>query len=310
MSRTLNCDEGRKNIKRNAILFFILLVFLVGISFGIFYLNNPDIFHSSKGEVQSDAPLTYSIEYPVNEGEVFRTYSVDAAVISNCPEIYIFELRVDGIKDTNFEILKNKGDYIAPNESIYAFKGKEKSVDYHAQIVDIRYSLSGDVRSVTITLLNYDMLYIVAEVSAEIISEISYETKVVVLLNGEEYMSEIMQIGYEISDRKVPVHVVLPAPVLPGTEANLTFMLGIKQHGLFVSEDALYTDGDYFYGNLKTEDSNMQVQIEIGQRFSVEEDGNLFRYIEVLSGVREGDVLIVEKMIDIGPKIKESLINE
>ena len=297
-------------MKRNAILITIVGLFSVGLILGVLYLNNPDFFGNTEAEETLNKYQSTFIQYKVLSGEITHTYDVAGKVVSDAPDLYITYVNINQISDSNFEILKKKGDVVAAKEPLYKFKGTEKSVDYNAKIIDIQYVITNGVRSVNIKLLNYDKLYIVSYVDADKISKITYETKVDVFIDGKSYNSKITDIGYEIIDKMVPICVDLPQNILPGAEVKLTFTLDIQKAGMYVLEDAIYKDGDTYYADIQTNDGITQTKVTVGQRFFVEEDGFTFKYVELLSGVSVDDIIIVEKMDELGSKIKENLSNE
>jgi len=120
----------------------------------------------------------------------------------------------------------------------------------------------------------------------------------------------IKNIGYEISEKKLPIQIYMPECFLPGTDAKVTFILGVEEMGLYVPEETLYQDGDDYYANVGNEEESRRVKVMVGQRFSIEEGGNEFKYVEILSGIKEGDVLIVETVDDLGSTIRENINNE
>jgi hypothetical protein len=298
-------------MKRQIILILILILFIAGLIFGIIYLTNPHLF-SSASDDNNDKPQDQIqiIKYPIQEGEIVHTYEIDAQVISGAPEIYTTEIRVDGITDSNFSLLKNKGDLVSPAEVFYKYKNKDCSVDFNGLIVDIIYEQLESSKAVIIKLLNYDNLFISANIDIDKIDRINYDTPVKVIYNGSESEAKIITIGYEILDKKLPVSISLPEKMYPGTPVKLIFTLGVQKAGLYVLEDAIYQDGENYFADIENGTETKQVKLTIGQRFSVEEGEVVFKYIEILSGVSKDDMIIVEKIDSLGSQIKESLNNE
>lgn len=296
-------------MKRNIFLSVMLIVLFCGLIFGVIYLNDPSIFKSSNETSLPDSP-TKTLEYRVRSGEIVHTYETSGAVISQAPEIYIEEITVSGITSSDFELMKNKGDNIAPKETLYKFKGAEKSVDFNAQLVDVEYIETENVRSAVITLLNYDKLYIAAQIDKDRISKITYDTPVEVVIDGQSYKAKITDIGYEITGGFVDIFISLPAQVRPGTAADIIFTLDIKTAGLYVPKSAIYHDGENYYADVRTAGGTEQRKITVGQFFTVEEGSSSFEYVELLSGVSENDVIVVEQIDGTGSKLKEHFENE
>ena len=205
---------------------------------------------------------------------------------------------------------KNKGDSIGPNEILYVYGNETHTVDFNGLITDIIYEGGENGKSVTIRLLNYANLFISANIGMEKIDKITYDTPVKVIFNGSEAQAKIDTIGYEITDEKLPVNIYLPMKLYPGTPVKLVFTLEIKEAGMYVPSEAVFSDGEEYYVYIETENEPEKTPVTVGQRFSSEEDGNSFEYIEILSGVSNKDVLIVEKVDYSGRQLKESLKNE
>lgn len=296
-------------IRRNILAVLLLLIMGVLI-FGVMYLNNPDIFAPPpKKSIESNTPVTL-IVFPVREGEITHTYEVNGEVISGVPELYINEIFINNVTDKNFVLHKSKGEYFEPQDVIYEYKGKEKTVDFSGFVVGIEFLKNDNTKTADIKLLNFDKLYIVSSIDASKINQISYATEVILNVDGKDYYSSINDIGYEFADNKLPINIDLPINLLPGTKVKVTYILDTINHGLYVPEEAVFLDGKDYYANLQVNNGLQKVKIVVGQHFSVEEDGVEFKYLEILSGVNEGDNLVVEKVDNAGLEIKENLINE
>lgn len=298
-------------MKRKITLIIILALFVLALVFGIVWSVNPQLFSQSVDD-NRDAlqPQVQKIKYPVLEGQVVHTYEIDAQVISGAPEIYIEEIYLDSITDSDFSLKKNKGDLIMPDEILYVNSNKNYSVDFNGLITEIVYEQTENDKSVVIRLLNYDKLFIVANIEMEKIDKINYNTPVKVIFNGSEAEAKIDTIGFEIIDETLPIKISLPMKLYPGTPVKVIFTLEVKEAGMYVPIEAVFSESEQYYAYIEAEDGLKKTQITVGQQFSTEEDGNFFEYIEILSGVSSEDVLIVEKVDYTGQHIKESLNNE
>lgn len=161
------------------------------------------------------------------------------------------------------------------------------------------YSRSGKTRSADVLLLNYQNLYISAFLSADAYDKVRLDTRVVALINGAEYETHFLHIGYEIVDGSIPVKVALPCAALPGTECEVVFHPDIRHFGMYVSSSAVYEVGGSNFVYVRSErDDARQVSVEVGQKFAVVKGGQTFEYIEIVSGLSEDDVLVVEQIND------------
>jgi len=232
-------------MKRKIILVLILILFISGLVFGVIWLLNPAIFSQSDAGDKDDLQTEINIvRYPVVEGEIAHTYEIDAQVISGAPEIYTADICVENITDSNFSLKKNKGDLIAPDEVLYVYDGKEHCVDFNGRILEIDYQKTENNKSAVITLLNYDNLFITANIEMEKLDKINYNTPVTVIFNGDEAEAKIDTIGFEITDGTLPLNITLPMKLYPGTPVKLVFTLEVIESGIYLPEEAIYSQGD------------------------------------------------------------------
>lgn len=203
-------------MKRKTILTIAMCFFAVVVLFGVFYLNNPDIFSRDDGE-ESDQPNYMSMtRYPVNGGEVAHTFTAKGAVISNSRDVYVTKISVAYGKPDSFTMRAGRGEDISAGDVLYILDGTAVKSDINARVLEIGTNESG----AEISLLNYDSLYAVLQIKAERLSEISYDTKVEVEIDGKKYPSQIRDIGFEVSGGNVMLAVSVPPKVLPGSEVN------------------------------------------------------------------------------------------
>ncbi len=278
---------------------------------GVAYLNNPDIFSSD--EADDDSYVSTKItRYPVISGEITHYYNTTGQVISGMSELYVEEIMLEGVTDDNLTLYKSKGDEISSGEALYSFKQKDVTVDFDGKLLDISYEAdsensSSSLSNVTITVLNYDKLYIVAYIDEDKYEKIDYNTQVTVTCGTKEYEASVKNIGYEIENNQFSVEINMPTQILPGTEVSLSFVLEVEEKGLYVPKDALYNDGEGYYAYVQNGDSTEYAEITTGEEFTVEEDGTTFEYVEILSGISEDDILVMETIDNSDEDIKESL---
>lgn len=297
-------------MKRKIFLTISSVIFIAGLVVLMLYLSFPTFFeHKSMDESQELTQLKM-VEYPVLKGTIIHTYETEGKVISETPELYIVNYEVQNISDNNFELFKQNGETFARGDVIYTSHGKNMTVDFNGKIVDITYTYNKSKKNLSIKLLNYDALYIVTWVDSEQYQKINYSTSVKIISENVEQDATIKNIGYEVIDNQIPIQVFAPINALPGTKVKISFVLNTDLVGLYVPTSAVYHNGDSYYGFVKDGENRRQVEIEVGQEFSVEEDGTVFKYIEIISGVSESDTLIVEELSDYGTKLEEELAYE
>ena len=282
-------------MRRKIIIWLILLVVLLLIVIGITYIIKPEVFvDDARKPVE---PQIEAVRYPVESGEIAHTFEADGSVVSDNPDLYIEQLTINYTYPQNFTLFKNKGDSVSSGDLLYQNGNTKKSVDYNGLVTDIYNGKLGNGYITTISLLNYDKLFINSEIPLSEYKKIAYNTPVTVKYDSEDYPSSIRTIGYEIKDDKVPLTVNMPTSMLPGTKLKLVFTTDIQESGLYINEDAVSTDGTDYYALLESGDGNHQVTIKTGQHFTREENGVTWKFVEIISGLKEGDVVISEKIV-------------
>lgn len=274
------------------------------------YLSFPSLFKFNDPEVEHNQPQLKTITYPVCKGTITHTYATDGKVISDAPELYIISYDLQGITDTNFELLKQKGDMFAVGDELYISNKKAETADYNGMIIDITYSESNKKKNVSIKALNYDALFVVTQINQEVYSKIDYSTVATIIYEDVEYEATIKSIGYEVIDNYISLQLSAPMKALPGSSVKVSIVLDVDTVGLYVPVTAIYSTNDGYYAFVKDGDGKSRVELTVGEEFSVEEDGNEFKYIEILSGVNESDILIVEEAESYSTKLNEALVDE
>lgn len=294
-------------MKRKLFLTIFSVFFLCGIFVLTLYLSFPNLFDLSSSDPAINEIPRKTFEYRVLKGEVKHTYETTGQVISGAPELYIVTFDLEKISDETFELVKEPGENFAKGDTVYTSNGKSKTVDFNGKVVDVVSSDNG--KNLSVKLLNYDALFVVAEIDLETYSKITYSTPATVIYNNAEYNATIKNIGYEVVNDQVQIQLSAPDGVLPGSSVTVCLVLDTDTVGLYVPTAAIYNNGDHPYAFVRDGEGKKQVEITVGQEFSLEEDGNVFHYIEILSGVKETDILLVEEVSDYATKLEEELAN-
>ncbi len=280
-------------MKRNILLNILMALLILVMIGGIVYLSDPERFASQDaGQNEGTAAVNY-IQYFVCSGEISHTYECSGRVISDMPEVYIDEITVEDVNDDNFICTLSKGESVDSGSVLYSYKGKDVLSENDVKVLDISYSINDNIRSVAMKLLDYDKLYIVAQIDADLAGVITYDTPVTVNINGNDYETGIKEIGYEISNGKIDIEVILPVNALPGSDVDLLFVTDTVSAGMYIPADALLIEDDRYFLNIQKDDKLKEIEkteIRIGQYFTLD-DGE---YVEILSGVNEGDIALIE----------------
>lgn len=297
-------------MKRKVVLSVLSIHFVCGLVVLTLYLSFPNLFAIDNSESDQSQTELKTYTYRVNTGAITHTSSINGAVVSNAPELYILSYEIEGITDENFELLKKKGEEFSVDDELYKSNNKTKTAEFNGKVVDIDYFTLDKKTNISISVLNYDALFIVGQVDQQIYNQINYDTVATITFDGTEYNATITDIGYEVSNGYIQILLSAPMRILPGSAVKITFVLDVVETGMYVPSSAVYNNNGSYYAFIKDGDGKKQVELTVGEMFTVEEDGTTFEYIEILSGVTKSDVLIVEETLAYSIKLNEALTDE
>ena len=295
-------------MNRKLIINILLVVFVFGLAGLSLHIGFPNLFSSKDEIITKESSQITVAKYPVYRGIIIHTYETDGKVVSGRPEVYIEQYIIENVIENGFELLKHNGENFTKGEYIFRVKGEQKAAEFNGKIVAIDY-FNGK-RDIQIGMLNYDALYVETWIEQETYEKINNSTIVKLIIGEKEYDAKIIKMGYELIDEMIYVQISVPTSMLPGTKVEVSYVMDEGIEGLYVPVDAVYHSGDGYYAFVQEDQTKKQVEIEVGQEFVVEEEGNVFKYIEILSGVKEGDVLLVEQVQDYSAKIKKEFSDE
>lgn len=289
----------------------IFSVFLVlGLIILTIYLSFPSLFDANNSDDKEDFTNFNIIEYPVHTGEIVHTYETAGEIISEMPELYIVNYNIENVTGSDFKLLKQNGENFTKGDAIYSDSGKIKNAEFNGKVVDFAVVENDNKKNISIKLLNFDALYIMTWIDQEKYKKISYDTQVKITVEGTEYDAKIKNIGFEVVGSRIPVYLVAPITALPGSSVSISFVLDVDTIGLYVPLNAVYYNGENYYAFIREDDTKKRVELKVGQEFSIGEGENEFKYIEILSGIKESDILIVEEVSDYGARLEKELNNE
>lgn len=86
---------------------------------------------------------------------------------------------------------------------------------------------------------------------------------------------------------------------MPGLEVNIEVKLKSKDLSLYTLKQMIKKEGDKYYCEIETEDDKRQRRdIVIGESFTAYNDGVPVDYVEILKGVKAGEIAITDVLID------------
>jgi|GEM_PF-3910779 len=303
-------------MKRKYVISVLFILFFSVIAFALVYALRPDfLFGTEEEEVETIRPTLYMYIYG---DELVYSFSVEANAISGSDDIYLENTLLDYVYRDNFELVAKVGTEFKSGDVIYNYRGKEYSYDFDGLLVDVSYNkIEGNYYDINLTLLNFDNVYLQCYVTTDNRKQISYDSDVEVIVDGETIKGKVSYIDYEIKDGKILVQVEVDKIIYPGTAAEVKFITGKSDYSLLIHEVCVYFDGYeyYTYRVLKDENGNEYYEkqnIKVGNLFTQTNDDVTISFYELLSGLEEGDYICTFKHMEsnIAQYYQEELVEK
>lgn len=238
----------------------------------------------------------------VSRGALESVYSTNGLVSSDENEI----LKIYNIEYENTDRIKlsvKLGDEITKGQIIYSMNDEKVLSDCEGRIVDI----ITDINNVIIKILDYSKLHINIKVPYEVIGVLDYASAVFITCDDVEYKGTIEKIGYVYFDDGIDVRISLPEYIMPNREVSVRIDLGQTKEMVFVPSAFITSIADINYAYVvvpveaedvpgKVKNVTNQTEVKLGRKYTVYEDGNIFEYYEVISGINEGQQLSSEPL--------------
>ncbi len=281
---------------RKTLPFLCIILLLTSCLFGILYFSST----GNTQEARTPTPDIYvtPLKSKVYSGVITSTITSTGSVINNYPDLYIENIHVEFGKypEKNKFLFSHKiGDILSNGDLLYVYDKEEVKATFDCKIVDVVYT----DESVQISLLNYERLFILTSIDFEKLALLNYDTKTSVFItiqaNTRKFDAKIIYLGYEINDRKVDVHIYTNEKLLPGTPVDVAFEIVHETESLYILKNMLMMDGNTYYVEVQENGGERtRRDVEIGDFFNDYTDGQNSEFVEIKSGLEEGESLIVD----------------
>ena len=227
---------------------------------------------------------TYSMLHTdEEEAEVLKeniTTCVRSQVYSDCLENNI---KLNGV------VVNKRG------EENYSLNSKE----YKSEIDGIVIDIVNEKEYVSVSILDYEALYIESGINYVYVDKLRIGQKIDVsesnpLASKETHKEIVENIGYEIEDNMIEVMLSNNIHYLPGTSVELEFKYMDEIESCYVLKQMILEDASGKYVYVESDGIREKRTIETGKEFSATNDGVTNEYIEICSGVSEGERLVVD----------------
>ncbi len=289
-------------MKAKSITLIVILIIL-GISIlGLVYITSNKKYKDTSANIDDIKSNTTVLRAEIFEGKIDSTYKTKGKVLSNDPDKYIYTISVPVSKNDSFQLNKKLGDELKKGDILYSLNGKSYKVESDMKIVE--YSEATEEK--VINLLDYSKLHIVTEIEYDKVNLIGYDSEIKLSLEKQELAEEssfagsVYRIGYEVKENgKVDLLIKPDNKLMPGLEVNIEVKLKSKDLSLYTLKQMIKKEGDKYYCEIETEDGKRQRRdIVIGESFTAYNDGVPVDYVEILKGVKAGEIAITDVLID------------
>lgn len=254
---------------------------------------------SSHTDTEPHNDYVSMVKCPVIKGEIASTFAVTGTVSASEQAIIIY--KIEGIEDPApfYDLMGKK---VQCGDILY----KDVAFTANGEIVNVAYSKN----VVSVTLLDCSELYITSLISYDQYTQLDYSTPVTVIFDGDKYPAKIQSIGYTFENNMTQLQVACENDQFrPGLEVELCFTSDVRENGLYIPYEALFQNGDQPCVKILDADKIRTVNVVCGEIFESESDGHVWKYVELLSGVQDGDVVIFEVLEgSLGSHIYEEFI--
>ncbi|WP_096156503.1 MULTISPECIES: efflux RND transporter periplasmic adaptor subunit [Bacillus] len=290
-------------MKGKLILSTFILIVLSGCIYGLFYFSSQSTYQTVR-DVTTETKNTVHLRAEVYSGTLENVFRQDGKVVLLPEEIYMDQVEISWNRNDKVTLHVNLGDDLQAGDELYTVNKKTYYAESDVKVVNV--STDEKNRMTVINLLNYDKLYIETSFPYERIDSLHYETDVKVALFKENvtdadfFNGTIHRIGYQVEEgNTLNVLVKTDKKLLPGVKVIIKMELPKKEYALYTLKQMVKKNGDDYYVEVETHNGTVEKRVvEIGEFFSLENETGVMEYVELLSGVVEGEKLVTETIND------------
>lgn len=277
-------------LKKNLV---VALVFVV-VACTVLLLYVTDELHNKS----NTANYTDEKEYSENTATLVRIkklvykseYASDVQVTIDLNEPYL-ENYLE--KDTeSLKIDLNIGDNIEQGMLLYECGDRKVYSDYKGRVVTLEKG-----EALFLQVLNQEKIDISMRVPLYLYEKINLDSKIWFTLNNEEIQGYIKNIGYHLEEDMFEICLGISECIVPGTKLRARIVL--EETKPIIAVPPLFIQGikdNYFCDVLMSENPDGEIRrcpIVIGREFVESSGGDELPFVEILSGISEGDVVRV-----------------
>ena len=253
-------------MKKKIIIILIIVVFFIACGFGIKAYISSSI-NSNIAEPEQDNNIS-QLRNTVEKGYIKNTVSLDGVVVNG-------------------------------NEEEYTKICEEYK---NGQDVKILCKVYDDVKKdnqIIILVLDYDLLYIDVKVNYLVKDKMSIGDMVTVkesnpMSKGDEFQEKIVGFGFDIENSLIDVYISNFNNYLSGTEFNIEYSYENEVETCYILKQMLMQDIDDYYVYVENNGEREKRKVTIGSQFTSINGDNVVEFVEICSGLSEGEKLVID----------------
>lgn len=277
-------------MKKKIIIILIIVVFFIACGFGIKAYISSSI-NSNIAEPEQDNNIS-QLRNTVEKGYIKNTVSLDGVVVNGNEEEYtkICEEYKNG---QDVKILCKVYDDVKKDDVLFKIDNKEYKSAINGKIKEI---VNKD-NQIIILVLDYDLLYIDVKVNYLVKDKMSIGDMVTVkesnpMSKGDEFQEKI--VGFDIENSLIDVYISNFNNYLSGTEFNIEYSYENEVETCYILKQMLMQDIDDYYVYVENNGEREKRKVTIGSQFTSINGDNVVEFVEICSGLSEGEKLVID----------------
>ncbi len=281
-------------MKNRSISIIILLALVIGCGFGTYYmLRDDEKEHKQEAKPQNELKMDV-LRSSVYSGKIENSVLLKGIVVNRNIE----ELAVVEGEGSDKKIIKcSATKEVKKGEVLFSVGDKDFKSPVNGRVVNI----SESDNHITVSVLDYDSLFIDVSVNYALMDKFAVGSEVNMrecneLSKDKECVEKVVETGYEIVDNNIDIYFTNSRNYLPGTEFESEYNYYDEIDSCYVLSEMLIQDATGTYVYIDEGDNRTRRDVVVGREFSSFEDDVETKYTEIISGVSEGEKLIVDIM--------------
>ena len=230
----------------------------------------------------------------VEKGYIKNTVRLNGVVVNGNEEEYtkICE-KYENWQDV--EILCGVYDDIHKNDILFKIGNREYKSTISGKIKEI---INKD-NQIIVSILDYDLLVIDVKVNYLVKDKMSVGDMVTVkesnpLSKGDEFQEKIVGFGFDVENNLIDVYLSNCNNYLAGTEFNVEYTYENDIETCYILKQMLMQDIDDYYVYVENNGEREKRRVTIGSQFTSINGDAVVEFIEICSGLSEGEKLVID----------------